>query len=968
MITILITLGALPSARREPVLAALRSNLAHGIIRDIQVVTEAPAGETMDWLYDAAGSEAHRLNLIHVAARPTFAEMLEMANQLLISGSDTVAVMNGDISFASEADGRRILDALEALEARKKPVVLALTRHEIIDGNFILDLYEPNGLPNTISADAWVFQKPLSVKRDFFYMPGQMNCDMMLAHDLISTDHRLYNPCLDITIVHHELPKDDAYYQEKNLEIGEQENIWKHAKLNHVEPWNYYGTPWVRSSWLKLGYRPAANSTHGRRLMLALPEGSEHRLGALLPDLARLIAAHDLEVQILFDGNLDVLVLQHADALAKQPRIWFVRPQHSINATRRALLVGKHYSFDRLAFVKDLSRVDDALMAAAEGVFVTLSANSVTRPPSYGCTLITSVFRSDPFLQGFVRNSTALVGYARLMEHIFLVSALSDIEIDVVETLLAAKPNVLVLWHRNDPGLYECWNIGIRLARTEYVSNANVDDLRDPRQVMTLLRHLETRPHVAVAATALVPFQAYPSDGVLPPVTEAWYADQAGRFEFLDLARLVDPASPRLDPHNIPHCMPIWRKTLHDRYGWFDESRFGTYADWAFWLKVLEDGGTGWLEPEALSFYFVNPASHNRRGDDLEVKHRAVEADFLGSFIARINRQPLPHRELPANTPRKLCLFGRELHYGQHRNAFSNMIVALEPLDKGPGGCRFVPFLERQFVWGDFAADGEAASSDPRPITEPWIGILHVPFDAPEWFEPSVSPERFFETALFQDSLPACRGLITLCADLERDLRHYLPGLPTLSLRHPTDLDVRTWSLEAYAAAPCVVQVGDWLRWLQAIHRLRAPGHRRVMLLKSHTKGFMEREIAVFGDVRDPEVEMRYLVPNEEYDELLASSVVLCLMYATAANNVVIECIARATPIIINPLPGVVEYLGEDYPLYACDEKEANFLLAKPQKIKEAHFYLLQHRVAINLSYSGFCNNFAASGFYAMLP
>ena len=62
----------------------------------------------------------------------------------------------------------------------------------------------------------------------------------------------------------------------------------------------------------------------------------------------------------------------------------------------------------------------------------------------------------------------------------------------------------------------------------------------------------------------------------------------------------------------------------------------------------------------------------------------------------------------------------------------------------------------------------------------------------------------------------------------------------------------------------------------------------------------------------------------------LSSSVVLCLLYATAANNVVIECIARATPILVNPLAAVVEYLGPDYPLYACDEDEAALLLSLP--------------------------------------
>lgn len=968
MITILITVGALPPERRAPVLAALRRNIHNPLVKEIRVVTEAASAESMAWLYEEAGSKSTQLHLLYVHARPTFTEMIRVGNQLLSDGGDTVALMNADISIASESDAERMLAALNTLDGRNAPVLLALTRHEATADRQWLGLYEPSGLPNTISADAWVFQKPLKLERDLFYMPGQMNCDMMLAYDLLSMGHRLFNPCFDVAIIHHEPEKEQAYYEEKNEDSQVlQETIWRHAKQNKVAPWNYYGTPWISSAWLKLGYRPAANSTHGRKVILSLPEKVEHRLGELLPELDKLVRQYGLEIQILAEGNLDRLIRSHAAELAQQPRIWFARSQSGLDGTRRAFMSGNQYGAERIAFVSDISRIDKALLTAADCIFVTVQGQSVSAPPQFGCTLVTSVFRSDVFIRGFVRNITELDGYSSLIEHVFLISTLSEIEIEVLSTLQASWPNVVFLWHRADPGLYECWNIGIRLARTEYVSNANVDDLRHPEHVATLVRRLEARSHVVVGATALVPFYAYPEDGSLPEVKEAWYSDQAGDFEFQDLARLEDLAAPKLNPHNMPHCMPVWRRSLHDRFGWFDEARFGTYADWAFWLKALEDGNAGWLDPAPLSFYYVNPTSHNRRGTNLEALHRAVEETFIPSFIARQSGKPATPRPLPNDTPRKLHLHGLSHSYGQHRNSFNTLVEALEPLNKGPGGVRFVPFLERQFVWGNSAVDGEAASSDPQPITEPWIGILHVPFDTPDWFEHTVNPKHFFKTPLFQQSLPLCRGLITLCEDLERDLKAYLPGVPTLSIRHPTELDVRIWEHAAYAAAPCVVQVGDWLRKLQAIHRLHAPRHRKVMLLKAHTTEFMRREIEVFGDDRDPAVEMLELVPNEQYDAFLAQSVVLCLMYSTAANNVVIECIARATPILVNPLPGVVEYLGEDYPLYVKDENEAGALLDKSEIIERAHNYLLRRRAEIDLHYDRFCFNLAESFFYKNL-
>jgi GT2 family glycosyltransferase len=964
MITIVTSAGAAALAQRAAIRAAFARNLRNRHVERIVVVTEASSGE-MGWLL-RKGEEGQRISLVHVPERPDFNTLVRLCNEQLAAGAHTVALMNADISIALDEDAERMLGTLEAMEARRNPVVFALSRHELKDGEPRIELYESSGLPNNLSADAWVFQQPLSLSRDLFYRLGQMNCDMMFASDLVAGGYRLYNPCLDIRLLHHEAAKDEEYYRGRNAEQDAQEALWHHARINDIREWNYHGVPWVRSDSLKQGYLPEESSTNGRRVIVALPRHYPlDAFEASLPVLDRLVSVHGFEIEVVHEHDPDTLLGRFASVLAGRPRIRFSASQLGIGETRRALLAGRQYAFDRFAFVSDLARIDEALVAAADGIFVSLTTRPVPQPPVFGCTLITSVFRSDRFLRGFLRNIRGLDGYGRLIEHVFVVSELSDLEVQALDELLAEESNVLVLWHREDPGLYECWNRGIRLARTEYVSNANVDDLRHPRQVVTLLRCLEAHPDVALAATALVPFHEYPEDGSLPAVSEVWYRDAAGRFGFADIAR--PRADGGLDPHNMPHCMPVWRRSLHANHGWFEEDRFGTYADWAFWLKVFERGESAWMVADALSFYFVNPGSHNRRGTKLEEWHKAIEAEFIDAFRARAALHR-PARPQILRAERKLHLRGEDLSYGEHRNAFGNVIRALRPLDRGPDGIRFVPFLERQFVWGSSAEEGEAASASPRPLTDPWIGILHVPFGAPEWFDPAVMPERMLATPLFRESLPACRGLVTLCADLQRELAHYLPGVPTLALRHPTGLDVRQWDMKAYAASPMVVQVGDWLRRLQAIHRMRAPGHRRVMLLKRHTRTWLDREIEVHGDFRDSRVEMRSLVPDGEYDELLARSVVLCLMYATAANNVVVECIARATPILINPLPAVIEYLGTGYPLYVRDEEEADAALADRERIAAAHEYLLRRRVEIDLSYEAFCRDFSSSGFYQSLP
>lgn len=965
MISTIITVGDMSPERRGPVLDAVRATLENEAVDAVHVLTEAEIG----WLTQAMGPLAARLHLEQVAERPTFGALIETGNRLLADGAGMIAIMNADISLSDPQDAGRLRQAFDALSDLPDPVAFAVSRHEGTGDEPLIELYEATGLPNYISADAWVFQGSIRLTRELFYCPGQMNCDMFLGHDLISSGYRVFNPCLDVVFLHHEPSKDDTFYKEKNREEGVQNLLERHMRQNEVVPFNYYRIPWVSTEWLVRGYRPHPQHTNSRGIILLDGGNTPACTDADIAWLQETSQREERDCQIVVMGDVCNFFAAHAEALAAAPNVIISPSQKSDAAVRAAYLSGDQYSFNSIAFVHGPAEVTPEVLAEADCVMLAAGTGNRTPllPNALGCTLVTSVFRSDEFLPCFIANSVALSGYGDLIDHIFLVAGLSELEQQQLNELLETQPNVTVFWNRKDPGLYNCWNLGIRMAQRRYVSNANVDDLRDPLHVRTLIADLERHPDIAVAATALNPFYEFPNDCQLPEEKAAWFSDRAGRFTLFDLGHVTkdEDGQPRLEPHNMPHCMPVWRRQLHQTHGWFDEDRYGTFADWAFWMKVLRGGGNGWINPAPMGYYFVNPGSHNRRGTQLERWHGLVEEDFLPDFLARSEKRALDGGTALA-VPQKLCLTGHELYYGDHRNSFSRLIHALEPLARTDGeGVLFVPFIERYFVWGE--GPGEARSPDPKPLTRDWVGILHVPFDAPEWFNRSVSPEDFFDTDLWRASRSACRGIITLAADLEADLRAHDPEIPVLSVRHPIEMDVKLFELAAYQARPRVVQVGDWLRKLQAIHRLRAPGHERVMLLKNHTSAFLDAEIAVFGDARDPQVAMPKLVPNDEYDDLLSSSVVMCLLYATAANNVVIECIARATPILINPLPAVVEYLGHDYPLYACDESEAELLLATPGKVEEAHRYLLQRRLEIDLSYSGFCRDIAESYLYTHL-
>ena len=93
-------------------------------------------------------------------------------------------------------------------------------------------------------------------------------------------------------------------------------------------------------------------------------------------------------------------------------------------------------------------------------------------------------------------------------------------------------------------------------------------------------------------------------------------------------------------------------------------------------------------------------------------------------------------------------------------------------------------------------------------------------------------------------------------------------------------------------------------------------------------------------------VPFKYTDSFKEYDELLDKNIILIDLFDTAANNVVLECIIRATPLLIPKLPGSVFYLGENYPMFFNNLDEIPLLLTDVNIIK-----IYKIKYLINIKY-----------------
>ena len=171
-----------------------------------------------------------------------------------------------------------------------------------------------------------------------------------------------------------------------------------------------------------------------------------------------------------------------------------------------------------------------------------------------------------------------------------------------------------------------------------------------------------------------------------------------------------------------------------------------------------------------------------------------------------------------------------------------------------------------------------------------------------------------------------------------------------------------------------IVQLGFWLRKLHSIKHLKADGYRKIWIA-AHDYARLKRDNEAeamdtyneYGLDHIGLYEEWDLLDNLEYDHLLSENIIFLDLYDASANNVVVECIVRNTPILVNRTPGVVEHLGPDYPLFFDSLDEASEKIKDEAVVHDAHVYLGNMDKA-QYDFGYFTETFTTSGIYTDLP
>lgn len=219
---------------------------------------------------------------------------------------------------------------------------------------------------------------------------------------------------------------------------------------------------------------------------------------------------------------------------------------------------------------------------------------------------IVSTYNSAKFFKGCIEDLLAQTLWERGELEIIVVNAGSkQDEAYYLKDYLRQGIPLTIITSLREP-LYTSWNRAVRIAKGQYLSNANTDDRHAPDAYEVLADTLDTYPEIGLV---------YADAMVTPTANAIW----GGDFELNTEAPYSDGllAWPEFDPLLLPKLCymgqaPMWRKALHEQVGYFDES-YMIAGDYEMWLRMVSCGVKMQKVDAILGIFYWHPDQLGRQ-------------------------------------------------------------------------------------------------------------------------------------------------------------------------------------------------------------------------------------------------------------------------------------------------------------------------------------------------------------------
>jgi len=210
-------------------------------------------------------------------------------------------------------------------------------------------------------------------------------------------------------------------------------------------------------------------------------------------------------------------------------------------------------------------------------------------------SIVTSVYKAEMHIKGFLDDITKQTIFDNC--ELILINANSpENEKEIITKYLKKYDNIIYKELDKDPGVYGVWNLGIEISSGDYITNANVDDRRSHHQLEILARELVNSKNIDLVY----------SQSFITEIPNETFNNNSSKNNVYNVEKFTKENMIKC----LPGCMPLWKKSLHKKAGYFNDN-YKHAGDWEMWLRAVRNGlnfkkiegvhGLYYMNPEGLS-------------------------------------------------------------------------------------------------------------------------------------------------------------------------------------------------------------------------------------------------------------------------------------------------------------------------------------------------------------------------------
>jgi glycosyltransferase involved in cell wall biosynthesis len=225
-------------------------------------------------------------------------------------------------------------------------------------------------------------------------------------------------------------------------------------------------------------------------------------------------------------------------------------------------------------------------------------------------TAIVSAYNSSIFIGGCIDNLLNQTIYSNgNLEIIVIDSGSEEKESKILSWYLDNYPNIKYISINERITLYKAWNLAIRKSSGKYITNANTDDRHKKDCLEILVNFLERSPNTDLVYGSL--FKSLIQNETYEQNNKAMPCNSQDFF----------PGSLLL--HDFTGAQPVWRKSIHDKIGLFEEN-YSVVGDYEFVLRLISNGCKLNYEPKGEGLMFWHRGSLSTKDSRSHVEKKAL--------------------------------------------------------------------------------------------------------------------------------------------------------------------------------------------------------------------------------------------------------------------------------------------------------------------------------------------------------